>query len=419
MQNKVQYWLCIEPHVFIWQVNKSVLFYNSINFQKFFFPQQQETDTIIQKLLDPANFYSTLIPNNFQTNSSLAELVEQITKNKIGSIHTLTSEKKPIIIPPFYIFPRKLERLQKRKIEFYDIRILDYIQDITIQLSGECGCNCTACSYYYKQITHCSKSKSSFSLNDIKNLVPTLQLLNIRKINIVGGDLFSIPFMSEVIMLFQSLQTLVIYNLFYKHITSKILNLIFNNSSNTLVKILIDIDEASEEEIILLANTVRSFRKKIIWVLSVASAHSLYLSERLIQQLKIKEYEIYPIYKGDNLNFFNKYYFLNESDLFNLEVSKREIHANQVINKNFFGKVIIKSDGNIYDNENLSALGTIQDNLETLIYELINKKKSWLLIRDNPTCNQCIYKYLCPPPSNVELLLNRETICKQPFTFNP
>lgn len=49
------------------------------------------------------------------------------------------------------------------------------------------------------------------------------------------------------------------------------------------------------------------------------------------------------------------------------------------------------------------------------IYEIVQKEiqegQSWLRTRKQEPCNSCIYQYLCPSPSDYEIIIGRLNLC--------
>lgn len=93
-------------------------------------------------------------------------------------------------------------------------------------------------------------------------------------------------------------------------------------------------------------------------------------------------------------------------------LSMKDFFAKKSFNIYDFGKITVMPNGDIYANVNYPLLGNICTHT---IYDIILKEleegKSWLRIRDQIPCNTCIYQWLCPSPSNYEILLGRPNLC--------
>jgi len=82
------------------------------------------------------------------------------------------------------------------------------------------------------------------------------------------------------------------------------------------------------------------------------------------------------------------------------------------MNKHDFGKLHIMPDGNVYANVNHPVLGNIYaDGINKIVRKEIEEGISWFRIRNQAPCNDCIYQWLCPPPSNYEIAIGRTNLC--------
>ena len=124
------------------------------------------------------------------------------------------------------------------------------------------------------------------------------------------------------------------------------------------------------------------------------------------------EMKVYPWFNGNNLTFFEESVFLNKDDLLDGQWSKQEIFSHQVLNTNDFGKLSMLPNGDIYANIFFDPIGTIKNNIKQLVYKELKDGKSWRRTRDVliPCCS-CLYRYLCPSPSNYELVLKKSNMC--------
>lgn len=82
------------------------------------------------------------------------------------------------------------------------------------------------------------------------------------------------------------------------------------------------------------------------------------------------------------------------------------------MNTHFFGILTIFANGEVHGNVNDMPLGNISDTvLLDLIAEEMKTKLSWRRIRDKQPCCDCLYQYLCPSPSNYEIVMNKQNLC--------
>jgi pseudo-rSAM protein len=155
-----------------------------------------------------------------------------------------------------------------------------------------------------------------------------------------------------------------------------------------------------------------SFFDKVAWSYVITSEHDIESYEERIKDMESTMENLLPVYNGLNKHFFEDFIFINECDILSSGLSKREIFAHQAINTFFFGKLIIDCDGKVYSNLNSPSIGDINTPLSTLLNkEISNSSSVWRMIRGRKPCANCIYQYLCPSPSNYELVMDRLNLC--------
>jgi len=102
------------------------------------------------------------------------------------------------------------------------------------------------------------------------------------------------------------------------------------------------------------------------------------------------------------------------------EVSKsatyKQLLLNRVVNTNLLGRVSVKCSGKVYAAPALPSSGNIflKDNPLEGLRKMVNNNKlrPWFLTRSKLSgCRDCVWQYLCPPVSHIELVLNNHQIC--------
>jgi pseudo-rSAM protein len=123
------------------------------------------------------------------------------------------------------------------------------------------------------------------------------------------------------------------------------------------------------------------------------------------------EAQIVPIFNGGNIDFFEKYVFTSQEDLNTIKITKREVFIHQTLNSNDFGKIFILPDGSVHTNVNFEPLGSINNSPYSIVFKEITEGNSWLRIRNQKPCTNCIYQWLCPSPNNYELAFGKPNLC--------
>ena len=120
-----------------------------------------------------------------------------------------------------------------------------------------------------------------------------------------------------------------------------------------------------------------------------------------------------PLYTDKNLLFFEKYVFNSLDDILEEPVSRKTVFRRQTLNENFFGKLTIFPDGEVYANLNFSPIGKYpQQSLKELAFKELTQPTAWFYLRDQSSpCADCVNRYLCPSPSNYELVMNKANLC--------
>ena len=148
------------------------------------------------------------------------------------------------------------------------------------------------------------------------------------------------------------------------------------------------------------------------YIFYISSEEEYERAELISVKYSLEQYEIRPLFDGHNIGFFERNVFLTEEDIKTQNLSRREVFAHQTINTNYFGRLTVTSDGNIYANINMKPLGKVGDNLADLIEKEFTEGESWFRTRDVlDKCCKCLYRYLCPSPSDYELKIGQSNLC--------
>jgi len=406
----------MKSSVFIWEDDKSILFYNSDNYERILQERHVSIKAIVDNLIDPSNFYSVLFSDADMMDTVFEKFINSILELEFGYICQFDENReKPIIVPPHYIFPRSFNKRKNNGLDYSDLNIINNLHSVVIQITGRCSLSCLHCKYFHKQMNHCSKSENELSLEAIQTIIHKIKLTNIRKIDIIGGNIFEHSYFYPIMEMFGNLPQTKIYHSNFKFVNAQTARFLLKDDSNALLKIVAEPLEIWLEELYLLIEELQEFERHLIWVFVLTSEVTLKNFELLVNKYKISHYEYHVLYNGENMNFLNDRRFLNEGEIWQLKLGIKNIFANQILNRNYFGKLTILADGQIYEDENTAPVGTISDNLENILYSLMSNDRAWFHTRlHNGTCSNCIYKFLCPPPSRLEKLLQREMICIHP-----
>lgn len=163
---------------------------------------------------------------------------------------------------------------------------------------------------------------------------------------------------------------------------------------------------------------IASGRKDISFNFLIEGEHGFSNVNDLIAQYDQMNFELIPFYIGENMDFITQNVFLDENDILSETLEMGKIFCNQKLNSNFFGSLTVFPDGSVKVNPNTSVIGKLPDNsLLELIYKELTSNTAWRKVRDEGKCNSCIYRFLCPPPGNLESVLEKEDLCHVNMNF--
>jgi len=148
------------------------------------------------------------------------------------------------------------------------------------------------------------------------------------------------------------------------------------------------------------------------YVFDITSDEDSLQAEQLVEQFQIEKYRFNPVYTGCNIRFFEENVFLTKEDILSVSLTVKDFFARQAMNIYDFGKINIMPNGDAYANLNHPVLGNVYtESIYDIIQKEIDKGLSWFRIRNQSPCNDCVYQWLCPPPSNHEIAIERPNLC--------
>jgi pseudo-rSAM protein len=178
---------------------------------------------------------------------------------------------------------------------------------------------------------------------------------------------------------------------------------------NATISILAEVNEMDD--------TQRSMIRQIIE--EKEKVHFNYIVQNLDEYIYItnnrlcsKNCNIIPYYNQNNMDFFQNNVFLDKSDIISVKQKMSNILKGRILNSNFWGRLIIDADKNIYSSFNLPAIGILNSNFSSILFNATKEKSAWKLIRErNKPCDSCLYNFLCPAISNYELAIGKPNLC--------
>lgn len=132
----------------------------------------------------------------------------------------------------------------------------------------------------------------------------------------------------------------------------------------------------------------------------------------LITVHSIERYQFSVYFNHSNLDFFKKHVYISEKEILKQEIKKQDLFINMTLNKINFGKLFIFTNGSVYSAIGDKSLGNLkQKTIKELVFKEMAQRKNWLKTRNKKPCKDCIYQYLCPPPSKYEEIIGHNNLC--------
>jgi hypothetical protein len=356
----------------------STLLYNTLDGNTILVEQQKIRELIDELYLND-NCGVILLTGNSLADKDIQSFILKLRDNFMGDIIDVSlSSGKPVQLVPQLNLQTDIKKLKQENFRSAGEHIMSYLQEINIHFT--------------------EKGISSYEYLKFLLQIPkfgSLQLINLFDNNDYP-ELISKTFVPATVT--------SPYNKF----VSKDLSFVPDNFKfKVIVEFPVDTQQWHESLDIL-------FKQKCPaeFVFKVTSNEDCEETEEIINRFNMENYILEPVYTGNNLSFFEENIFLSEEDILSTPLSMREIFARQALNTFDFGKIHIMDSGDVYANIHHPALGNISvHSIQEILYREMNEGKSWLRIRDQKPCTDCIYQYLCPSPSDYEIAIGKPNLC--------
>lgn len=393
-------WFTLKADTFLWLKSDKGLVYNAQNRKKFIFPLSNGIENICHKLLDIENLYTIELTDKELNDKDIDKWIHSIIDIEAGYISSnICFEERPIsLMPILKVQDNKSYYEEQQKLGFKG-KILQNLHELTFYINGNKNGN----NEFYKQTIYPIKGNQYLNSSKIISFIKNSRNPYLSNINLVG-DIFSYndfeSLINDISNLSISITVYLLVDDFINNFQSlKEIKWPSNVQLNLLVDKYFDITYLKSICIPYII-TILIFSEKDI---TKYSSLSLLESTQKVRHI--------PIYNNNNLSFFKSYVYLFKEDIENLSLSKNDIFIRQALNINDFGKLTIFFDGKVYANVNLESLGDIDNSPYSIVYHEFTKGNSWFRVRTQKPCNNCIYQWLCPSPSNYEIIINQANLC--------
>jgi pseudo-rSAM protein len=378
-KNVTSYWFTIESYVYIGIANRSVLLYNTLDGVTIE-SDKVEVIELLQEILLKENCGVILLTSDRYKRKEINSFIRILREKYMGDIIDVAlSKSKPVQLLPFFNLSDKHELYKKHNFSPYK-NILENLSEISIHIDN--STNVT------KLISFLQFAPGNLTFNIIGNIVDVADSNKLMSF----FDQYSSP---KYILCS------------YSHLSS--MHPTFENNFSYIILVHFPIDSLkwSNSRQMLLNQTL-----PFEYVFDVSSLDDCQQAMQLIEQFRIEKYQLKPVYTGDNISFFEESLFLTKEDILSSSISIKDIFANQSVNIYDFGKINIVPSGDVFANVNHPALGNIcTHNIHEIVQNEVENGKSWFRVRNQAPCSTCTYQWLCPSPSDYEIVIGRPNLC--------
>lgn len=403
------FWIILEPYTFLWSNSKCILLYNSLSQKSFLIKNNKILNPIILELEDEKNLYCISIKETALEDLLVKKFVRTLRYSYCGDIisHELCKNKPLVIYPSLNINEDGRDTTNIQSKEILGKNILNNLINVDIYLGGVCSKGCIYCKSKYKQVCWCKQDNNVFDYYMLCKLLNEISALKLVKVNFIG-DIFSYLQSYNLIDVLKDCNLKKVFTFDY-HFAFKYKNEIIQILKYG-IKINLLIGDTNEIEQLLMLPFVHD--QNVEYNFSVESAEEFFFFSDFIFKHNLTNTAIYPYFNGKNLTFFEQNVFQNENDILSTKLNRKDIFAHKTINSNFFGKIIILPNGNILPNINSMPIGNIKNGIKSAIYEEMVNGIYWKKTRNSISpCKQCLYRDLCPPISNYEIIMDKMDLC--------
>lgn len=402
-----KYWFYLFPGTFIWTKVRDGIVYNSENGESFRFEYAGPLKAIVDELNRIESLYRILVRDEDLMNPEIKSFINSAIGISAGDLLPESNGiKRPISYKP--------ELRVRDDARFYKWRhnngiggnVVDNLNGLIFYINGSsCGSD-----EYYKQAIFPFKSTSTLERDRIEDF--TLKCRRSPYLSNVSlvGNIWEYPDYNLLIDNLTRIGTRVTIYCLVGDMLSNLnkIDRLINHYENVSLHTLID-DYGVATDFFQNAGDVDDANMYYSFFCKNEAEYGSAIE--LTDKFNLQNTDVIPLYVGNNLEFFEDYVYVTEDEILNSKLSKREVLAHQGLNTHFFGKLHIMPDGSIYANCNNSAIGSINDLPYDVIYKEVQEGESWLSIRDKEPCCECVYQWLCPSPSNYELVIGKSNLC--------
>lgn len=387
MDKTTDYWFAFEPYVYVTLRDRVALVYNTLD-GKSLRVNDEDVLALLAAITDKKNNGVISVGGQDLQSPAIYSFLEEVREGFMGDLYECSlSDKKPIQLYPMLNLQEEVGRLQRFDDGFVGNNMFSYLYQVTIEVGASNDSEQLRSLLHgvWKQIEH----------SDVKEVV--VDLSNESQYDILQTWLST----------HEELSQLVKWRIDLNEMTTALLRSVTLHS-HLLILVVSDVMALRKK----IEEVMRDSFESVCWLFKIRTAEEWAIVSELLDKYTVERFKIEPVSTESNRDFLEENVFLTVEDILSEVIPMQSLLRNQVVNVNDFGKLHFKENGDVYANPYLQKLGNIQtDDVRMLIHKEMTEGQSWLRIRDQKPCCDCIYQWLCPSPSDYELILAKPDLC--------
>lgn len=415
--NNNSFWFYIESYVHLFLKNNDLLLYNTLSGEII---ENKDNPTIVKfvrRLSSKKNFMSMKLKENYlKSNPKISEFIKRVRKKYMGDLIDVSFVPiQPFVMSPLFNLMKDPARIKKESTRSIGENIISYLKEISIYINSECNLDCQMCNDAYKQFLFCHKEyrNKEIDIQNLSNFFSHANLNSLIKINVLGGDIFKHSKLKDIVGVLRSISVPKVFHIHYKNFIYSSDKLKFFDDKFFSLRFLINspIDLIAIELAIKFSKNIKN---KCFFIFTVQQESDIESINSIIKKYKLNNFLLIPYFNGKNISFFKKFVYIKSKKMISeSKPTKKDIFSRMVFNTTNFGKIFIKSDGQIFGNFNFRNIGKLgKDTLHEILYKEMYHGKSWRKLRPNVIpCKSCVFNLLCPPLSNYEYVIGKNNLC--------
>jgi pseudo-rSAM protein len=400
-------WITLYPDTFLWVKGENGFVYNSSRRKGLSFELSKKIRVVCEELLSIENLYSTKITDDLLQDEHIGKWINNLIIIEAGYLTSNITgiEKKPVSLMPIlkiqedvayykWLFKDGLERGV----------VLRNLSEITFYINGSNDGD----DSLFKQAIFPLKKCQTLEMEKVLLFIKHSHNPFLAQFNLVG-NIFIYPdyetFLKEIKQFRIRLTIYITISDFLCNMEN-ILKMDWGEhiSFHVIFKFKQFADITTIKE--------KVFPFHIYYTYFIFSEEDYKVLVEIMEQYVFSSNDkVVPIFNGNNVDFFKKYVYIDNEDINNIVLSKRDVFIRQAVNANYFGKLTVLPNGKVYANLNEPALSTIDEAPYKIVYKEIMGTKSWMKLRTQLPCINCVYQWICPSPSNYEDVIGVPNLC--------